>query len=75
MPVPRHKVAAYHRARRARLKAEAKTKASAPAVIPLGRPLTAKERRDDAEMERIEARGGSPEWDHVQSRWRDAAKP
>ena len=70
MPLPRHKVAAYHRARRARLKAEANA-APRPA-IPLGRALTTKERRDDAEMERIERNGGRPEWDDAQGRWRDA---
>ena len=72
MPLPRHKVAAYDRARRARLKAEAKANGAPSPAIPLGRALTAKERRDDAEMERIEARGGRPEWDNAQGRWRDA---
>ena len=47
--------AAYHRARRARLKPEAKANAAPPPAIPLGRALTVKERRDDAEMERIGA--------------------
>src|SRR6185437_1585444 len=84
MPLAREKVAAYHRARRARLKAEqgfsasqartAESRAPVPA-IPLGRALTAKERVDDAEMERIERNGGRPEWDNAQDRWRDAAPP
>ena len=72
MPLPRHKVAAYHRARRARLKPEAKANAAPPQAIPLGRALTVKERRDDAEMERIERNGGRPEWNDAQGRWRDA---
>lgn len=82
MPLPREKVAAYHRARRARLKAEKGLQARAPATpkrpprppgtIPLGRPLTARERQSDAEFEAIERRGGDPEWDNVQGRWRDA---
>jgi hypothetical protein len=75
MPLPRHKVAAYHRARRKRLKAEAKAARTEPTVLPLGRPLTAKERRDDTEMERIEARGGSPEWDSAAQCRRDASSP
>jgi hypothetical protein len=73
MPLPRHKVAAYHRARRKRLKAEAKAALTEPTVLPLGRALTAKERCDDAEMERIERAGGSPEWDSAAQRWRDAS--
>ena len=85
MPLRREQVAEYHRARRARLKAEqglapppvkaGRSKASSPHVIPLGRSLSARERRADVEMERIEARGGRPEWSDAQGRWRDAAAP
>jgi hypothetical protein len=44
-----------------------------PKTYYMGRPLNAEERRDDAEMEAIEARGGRPEWDHARDRWRDGA--
>jgi hypothetical protein len=82
--MPARDMAAYMRKRRARLKAEqglaprkpGRPKAAPrPAAIPLGRALTAKERLDDAEMERIERNGGRPEWDNTQNRWRDAAAP
>jgi hypothetical protein len=83
MPLPPEKVAAYHRARRARLKAEKglqprtpatpKSPPRPPSAIPLGRPLTAWERQSDAKMEAIKARGGTPVFDNVALRWRDAS--
>jgi hypothetical protein len=71
MPLRREQVAEYHRKRRARLKREKAAKPRAPKDIPLGRPLNAKERRDNLEMEAIEARGGSPQWDVAKQRWYD----
>ena len=86
-------IAAYHRERRAKLRAQglssrgrpirkpgrpkpaAKT-AAAPrvkAAIPLGRPLTPAEKRDDAILDAILARGGKAEW--TGKEWREAPPP
>ena len=81
--MPARDMAAYMRKRRARLRAEQGlaprkpgrpkgARAAFPPAIPLDRALTVKERRDDAEMERIERNGGRPEWNDAQDRWRDA---
>ena len=76
----REEMRLYQAERRARIKAQGlspgKSAALGPkAAIPLGRSLSARERRDDAEMEAIERRGGNPEWSDAQGRWRDAAAP
>jgi hypothetical protein len=95
--------AAYMRARRARLKAEAEQAvasgdtrkpkgaeakaarqraereakaAAAPRIdtaIPLGRELTHAEKRSDAQLEAIEARGGQAVW--TGKEWREAPQP
>jgi hypothetical protein len=71
--------AAYMRAYRARKRgasAAAKPAAAAPrvkAAIPLGRELTISEKRDDAILAAIEARGGKAEW--TGKEWREAPPP
>jgi len=83
--MPARDMAAYMRKRRARLKAEQGVpprkpgwpkgaRAAPPPSIPLDRPLTLRERLDDAEMEAIDRRGATPEWDNAQGR-RRAAQP
>jgi hypothetical protein len=74
--MPAKDMAAYMRARRARQKAEREAEREAPSgrvfarpAIPLGRPLTPEERRDDAELDAIEGRGGTAEW--TGDRWRE----
>jgi hypothetical protein len=76
--MPAKDMAAYMRDRRARQKAdrEARERSSqiAPSAlarpaIPIGRPLTIEERRDDAVLDAIEGRGGKAEW--TGDRWRE----
>jgi hypothetical protein len=62
-----------YRARKRGAPAAAKTAAAAPRVdtsIPLGRELTIAEKRDDAQLEAIEARGKRAAW--TGKEWREA---
>jgi hypothetical protein len=65
-----------YRARKRGAPAAAKTAAAAPRVdtsIPLGRELTIAEKRDDAQLEAIEARGKRAAW--TGKEWREAPPP
>jgi hypothetical protein len=65
-----------YRARKRGASAAAKPAAAAPrvkAAIPLGRELTLSEKRDDAILAAIEARGGKAEW--TGKEWREAPPP
>jgi hypothetical protein len=76
MPTFREDPAGYMRDYRARKRAEREAEREAPPgrviprpAIPMGRPLTAQERREDAELDAIEGRGGTAEW--TGDRWRE----
>jgi hypothetical protein len=89
LPTFKEDPAAYMRAWRARKRdalAAAAPAAAKPTVasfrrppakprapIPLGRPLTSAEKRDDAVLEAIEARGGQAVW--TGKEWREAPPP